>query len=616
MGQPLVHALRVIAQGCLDWEYYPQTFKLARTIALKKPGKPDYRQPRAWRPIALLEVAGKVVEAVIGAHLRHLAEKQGLLPDRQMGARRGRSTETALALLLSQIRAAWEEPGAVATALSLDMSGAFDRVIRERLVHILRSKGIPRSIYGWVNSFMANRRTTLAFGNQETEGFDLPGGVPQGSSISPILFLFYNAELIEQCGETNSRLDRIGFVDDMNIVAFGRSTEDNCRRLERAHEQCTRWAGRHGAKFAPEKYELMHFSRRKCYDMTATVKIGGRVIQPAKVMRILGVWLDPTLRWSGYLDATTRKLQSQTRALTCLSSSTWGLPLIQARLVYKMVVLPALTHGALAWHQPGRSAGAATPRGLVNKLMPKQNGCLRAITGAYKATPISTMEAETHICLLDLHLDSMVAKAARRLEQTGIARQIEQACSSVRHILKGRQRRQGRLVSDTLHSTPVDRKWTAVTEREIDKRTRQLWHDHWITRRKPWGEMHSRPPDKKNLRTYHGLTKARCSILMHIRSGKTGLAGFLHRRRVPGHNSPVCECGKATETPIHVLAHCPKYAEARRKLLRDGRINIQSLLNTPDGATQLSGWWLHQGILGQFGLARKFEHDSGTLRTP
>lgn len=185
------------------------------------------------------------------------------------------------------------------------------------------------------------------------------------------MFLFYNAELIENCGKGDSRLDRIGFVDDMNIVAFGRSTEGNCRRLERAHEQCLDWARRYGAKFAPEKYELMHFSRRRCYDMNATIEVGGQTKSPAKVMRILGVWLDPTLRWSGHLEATGRKLQSQTRALTCLSTSTWGLPLQQARLVYKMVVLPALAHGALAWHQPGRSAGATTSRGIVNKLKPK-----------------------------------------------------------------------------------------------------------------------------------------------------------------------------------------------------------------------------------------------------
>lgn len=215
---------------------------------------------------------------------------------------------------------------------------------------------------------MLERRTTLAFDDEETDDFLLPGGVPQGSSISPIIFLFYNAELIEECGKHDSRLDRIGFVDNMNMVAFGQSTEDNCRRLERAHGRCMDWARRYGAKFAPEKYERMDFSRRRCYNMEAEITVNGQTKTPAQVMRILGAWLDPALRWGSHLEETARKLRSQTRALKCLSASTWGLPLRQARLVYKMVVLPALAHGALAWHQPGKSAGASTPRGLATKL--------------------------------------------------------------------------------------------------------------------------------------------------------------------------------------------------------------------------------------------------------
>src|SRR5699024_6889054 len=139
----------------------------------------------------------------------------------------------------------------------------------------------------WVNSFMLERPTTLALNDQETDDFPLPGGVPQGSPISPILFLFYNAKLIEECGRCDSRRDRMGFVDDMNMVACGRSTEVDCGRLEKAHDCCMDWARRYGAKFAPEKYELLHFSRRGCYNMDATITVGGQTKAPARVMRVL-----------------------------------------------------------------------------------------------------------------------------------------------------------------------------------------------------------------------------------------------------------------------------------------------------------------------------------------
>ncbi|TFK16960.1 hypothetical protein FA15DRAFT_550179, partial [Coprinopsis marcescibilis] len=33
--------------------YYPDAWSLTETLVLKKPGKPDYRAPDAWRPIVL-----------------------------------------------------------------------------------------------------------------------------------------------------------------------------------------------------------------------------------------------------------------------------------------------------------------------------------------------------------------------------------------------------------------------------------------------------------------------------------------------------------------------------------------------------------------------------------
>lgn len=123
----------------------------------------------------------------------------------------------------------------------------------------------------------------------------------------------------------------------------------------------------------------------------------------------------------------------------------------------------------------------------------------------------------------------------------------------------------------------------------------------------PWGEIHARPPDRRNLKLYRGLTKARCSILLQVRSGKTGLAGFLYQRKVPEFTSPDCACGNGVETPKHILVHCPRFAGSRSDLRQDGRLDTGALLGCPEGTAQLSGWWLRQGILQQFRLARELE---------
>ena len=123
----------------------------------------------------------------------------------------------------------------------------------------------------------------------------------------------------------------------------------------------------------------------------------------------------------------------------------------------------------------------------------------------------------------------------------------------------------------------------------------------------PWGELYPRPPGRGNLGLYQGLTKARCSILTQLCTGKTGLTAFLHWRRVPGIGSPCCPCGQGAETPKHVLVHCERFWEARAELENSGRVDIKHLLCTREGARKLSHWWLSHGVLQQFSLARALE---------
>src|SRR5436190_9836022 len=86
--------------------------------------------------------------------------------------------------------------------LQLDVEAAFPNVIGERLVENLRRKGIPAQMLGWIQSFLLDeRQTTMKFDNQTTQPMTVRTGIPQGSSISPILFLFYNSGILEKSQE-------------------------------------------------------------------------------------------------------------------------------------------------------------------------------------------------------------------------------------------------------------------------------------------------------------------------------------------------------------------------------------------------------------------------------
>jgi hypothetical protein len=63
-------------------------------------------------------------------------------------------------------------------------------------------------------------------------------GISQGSLISLILYLFYNIDLLESCKSLWLHTSTIGFVDDVNILTYSKSTEQNYKKLAKIHVEC------------------------------------------------------------------------------------------------------------------------------------------------------------------------------------------------------------------------------------------------------------------------------------------------------------------------------------------------------------------------------------------
>ena len=127
----------------IDLGYHPKRWRNARIVVLRKPGKPDYSVPGAYRPISLLNTLGKLLEAVMARRLSYFAEHYRLLPDTQFWGRPGRTTEQALLVLANAIdRACLGQK--VVTLVAFDLKGAFNGVNKTSLDARLQSKGIAR----------------------------------------------------------------------------------------------------------------------------------------------------------------------------------------------------------------------------------------------------------------------------------------------------------------------------------------------------------------------------------------------------------------------------------------------------------------------------------------
>ena len=601
-------------------------------------GKTDYTTPKAYRPIALLNTIGKALESIIAEKIAFLTEAFKLLPESQMGARKGRSTDTALELLTEQVQTIWGQGNnKIATLLSTDVAGAFDTVSHERLIHNMRKRKIPIWITNWIESFLENRYTTLTINGRCTDSFRVRTGIPQGSPISPILYLFYNADLLDLCNRSSTKANGFGFVDDVNILTYSTSTEENCRTLETLHKKCEKWAARYGSTFAPAKYQLIHLSRNpKKFNMQATINIANNVVKPKTDIRVLGLQIDTALKWGPHIRKIQEKMTKQTLALTKLSTSTWGATFVRARQIYTAVVRPAITYGSTVWHTPSELRGSKT---LEKKLSIIQNKCLRSIAGAYRATPIPVLEAETYISPLILHLDRLQRNARNRMRHF---KQVRNSCKKIVEKLRGARGRKrtvtstpGVLKSAWATSTldPERRHiflppaftppWENITEEQADRQSQFIkqtksqqrlfrdqenkdWQKQWTKYRQALNgsltAAQQRPNiDKKQLKIHSSLTKAESSLATQIRTEKVGLADFLFKRRVPDITSPACPCGWPKQTPRHIITRCTLYN--RDDLLPLLTQNYQNLLDNSKTLKVVTVWLMKTGILPQFNLA-------------
>ena len=145
--------LLALVRASFNLAYFPKIFKHSTTVILRKPSKPDYTKPNAYRPIALESTIGKILESIAAEILSYLSETYELLPAQHFGGRPGRTAEDAMTVLSERIYHAWKERE-IYSAVFMDVAGAFNNVHHERLTHNMKQRRIPHSFVKWTESFL------------------------------------------------------------------------------------------------------------------------------------------------------------------------------------------------------------------------------------------------------------------------------------------------------------------------------------------------------------------------------------------------------------------------------------------------------------------------------
>ena len=96
----------------------------------------------------------------------------------------------------------------------IDLKKAFDTVNHNLLLDKLNYYGFRGIVNQWFSSYLSNRTQTTEIGSHISSKLNINCGVPQGSVLGPLLFLFYIND-IQYC---SSKLQFFLFADDSNAL--------------------------------------------------------------------------------------------------------------------------------------------------------------------------------------------------------------------------------------------------------------------------------------------------------------------------------------------------------------------------------------------------------------
>ncbi|KAL0894322.1 hypothetical protein ABMA27_012948 [Loxostege sticticalis] len=389
-------AFLALYNRCLLEGYFPNIWKKATVVVLRKPGKDDYTNPKAYRPIGLLPVLGKVLEKMLIARVKwHLIPR---ISTRQYGFMPQKSTEDALYKLVHRIKGKMELKKLV-TLVSLDIEGAFDSAWWPAIRIRLAEEKCPVNLRRMLDSYLEHRGVMVRYAGEEVPRSTNKGCV-QGSIGGPILWNLLLDPLLQELERRGHYVQ--AFADDVVMMFHGNTALDIETEANTALAYIQEWGAKNKLRFAPHKTCAMLLTRKLKYD-NPRLRMGGVNIALSKQVKILGLHIDDKLTFNLHVGKQTAKALDIYKQVAKAAKINWGLHPEVIRLIYVAAVEPIILYAASAW------APAADKIGVQKLLNSVQRGFAQKLCKSYRTVSLHSALTLAGILPLDLRIQEAAA---------------------------------------------------------------------------------------------------------------------------------------------------------------------------------------------------------------
>ena len=429
LGENGKAALLSLFNSSLRDKITPVDWKKATIIPIPKPGK-DTSQVGAFRPISLTCCTSKLMERLIKDRLVYGLESSGKLSPNQAGLRFLHSTEDQVLRISQQVSNGLNSTPMKRTMMTLiDFSRAFDTVWKRGLYKKLYDLDVPEYLILWIKAFLSDRIAQVMYGSAHSRYRSMVNGLPQGSVLSPILFICFINDICDDMGVEVSL-----FADDLAMWATHHDLGQCEAKLQHALNVLETWTKKWKLQLNTDKCETTLFTtdtHESKYIPHLT--LSDNLIKFNATPKFLGVTFDRSLSFGTHINQLKRKMKKRAQVLQALRGKDWGLSKRDMRQVYLTYIRSAGEYCTAAW-------GPSLSKTQMEQLEIAQRASARVITNCTKTTPKDSLLLEAGLQPFEIRSKELAARAMEkslRLPTSNPRREVARTAPVVTRLKRG-----------------------------------------------------------------------------------------------------------------------------------------------------------------------------------